>query len=284
MEESTNSAISRFMSGDKLYQKRARLALPILVRQANASQKIYYADLAREIKMPNPRNLDRVLGCVGDALIELQTIWNEDIPPIQGIVVNQQTDLPGDSVHFIREKLSPRDKEARCEEAFVKIFAYTKWQSILEEFGLLMLELPNPESGDSKTKHGQIAESEEHKRLKVFIANNPDIVGFRKSLAPGKTEVQLPSGDIPDVIFQNSKCRIVVEVKSRKSNENDIYRGIFQCVKYRSVLKACRSVELGNYEVNSILAIEGELTTDLIKIKNTLGVKVIENVKVHENS
>ena len=35
--------------GDKLYQVRARKALPILVRQAKAQQTITYTDLAIEL-------------------------------------------------------------------------------------------------------------------------------------------------------------------------------------------------------------------------------------------
>jgi alkylated DNA nucleotide flippase Atl1 len=52
---------SNILNGEKLYQKRAKTALPYLVRQAKAGQKIYYSDLAKEIGMPNPRNLNYVL-------------------------------------------------------------------------------------------------------------------------------------------------------------------------------------------------------------------------------
>jgi hypothetical protein len=50
--------VTTIMSGDKLYQERARRAMPILVRQALASQPIYYSDLAEELGMSNPRNLN----------------------------------------------------------------------------------------------------------------------------------------------------------------------------------------------------------------------------------
>ena len=38
--------------GDKLYQQRARMVLPILVRQAQADKPIYYSTLAQEVGMP----------------------------------------------------------------------------------------------------------------------------------------------------------------------------------------------------------------------------------------
>ena len=56
------------LSGDKLYQERARAALPLLVRQAEAATPIFYSSLARELGMPNPRNLNYVLGCIGQTL------------------------------------------------------------------------------------------------------------------------------------------------------------------------------------------------------------------------
>jgi len=54
--------VAETMEGNKLYQERARRAMPILVRQALAGETIYYQDLADELGMPNPRNLNFVLG------------------------------------------------------------------------------------------------------------------------------------------------------------------------------------------------------------------------------
>jgi hypothetical protein len=59
---------SKNMHGDKLYQRRARMALPLLVRQAHAGSKIFYADLAAELGMTNPRTLNYVLGSIGTTL------------------------------------------------------------------------------------------------------------------------------------------------------------------------------------------------------------------------
>ncbi len=64
--------ISEPLIGDKLYQKRARLTLPLLVRQAKAEEPITYENLASELGMPNPRNLNYVLGSIGKALCQSQ--------------------------------------------------------------------------------------------------------------------------------------------------------------------------------------------------------------------
>lgn len=53
--------IAELINGNKLYQIRAREALPLLVRQAHSAQTIFYSDLAAELKMPNPRNLNLFL-------------------------------------------------------------------------------------------------------------------------------------------------------------------------------------------------------------------------------
>ena len=54
---------AELLISDKLYVQRARIALPILVRQAKNGECIFYSNLAEEIGMPNPRNLNYVLTC-----------------------------------------------------------------------------------------------------------------------------------------------------------------------------------------------------------------------------
>lgn len=112
--------------------------MPILVRQASVSQKIYDSDLALELDMPNPRNLNYVLGEIGNSLLELSKTWNEKVPPIQCIVIKKNTELPGEGINW---------------------------------FGV------------------------------------------------GKTEYLFPSADTIDVLFENSKSGVGIEVKSKISNE-----------------------------------------------------------------
>ena len=55
------ATISESISSDKAYQVSARNAA-FLTRQAEASIQVYYSDLAKELGMPNPRNLNYMLG------------------------------------------------------------------------------------------------------------------------------------------------------------------------------------------------------------------------------
>ena len=275
--------IARNAPHEQLYQKRARAIFPILVRQAVAGQKISYGDLGKELNLHH-RVLRTPLGCIGDTLLELGEQWQDEIPPIQGLVVNQQTGLPGDNVnflrHFIGRRPDPRQKEAIVNAVLGEVFSYPKWSDVLEELGLSPPEPLSPQLVLSAGRRGGSAESDAHKRLKDYIANHPRVVKLNRSLAPGETEYRLPSGDVPDILFQSKRHHIAVEVKSHISDEADLMRGLFQCVKYRAILRARRSLDGGTYVADAILAIEGSLPKELIRVKNTLGVKVIENIQV----
>ena len=89
----STAKISEPISGDKAYQVRARAAFPLLVRQAQAGVPVFYSDLAEELGMPNPRNLNYVLGSIGQSLERLSKAWKTKVPPIQCLVVNKSTRL-----------------------------------------------------------------------------------------------------------------------------------------------------------------------------------------------
>ena len=281
MSEHRTLLVDMPISGDSLSQTRAQTILPILVRQAMARQKITYKNLGDEIGVHH-RALRYPLDCVGNTVLELGKRWSEEIPPIQTLVVNKGTGLPGKGVDFLRERVvTPREKEAIVEEKLVKVFSYPKWLDVLEPLGLSPAPPLDPHADEPPTDHrGGTAESEAHKRLKDYVARHPEAIKLGKSLAPGETEVVLPSGDKVDVLFRSAKVHIAIEVKSHISNEADMRRGLFQCVKYRALLRACRSLEGGSYEADALLALEGSFPKALIPVRNTLGVMVIENIRV----
>lgn len=252
--------ISPYLSGVKLYQERARAALPLLVRQAASSATIFYSDLAVELGMSNERNLNYVLGYVGDALESLSEDWKEKIPPIQCLVINKRDKMPGRGIGwFITKKEDFRKLPRREQRRLValelqKVFVYRKWSAVLKEFGLSPAKVNysrvmSEAKAIGATRESRAAsfggggESPEHRTLKQFVANHPEIVGLPAALAPGATEEPLQSGDKLDVFFRNGQESIAVEVKSRRSGEIDIVRGMFQCVKYQTVLEAQQSVD-----------------------------------------
>ncbi len=280
--------------GNKLYQKRAFRALPILVRQAKARQPIFYSDLADELGMPNPRNLNYVLGKIGHEmkLLNRRKIV-PDVPAIQCVVINRATGLPGEGFHgFIRDqkkfaKLNAEGKRAVLKEMLSDVFAFQDWDEVLAYYGMQPASPVNStgsiDRASKRTRYGRGGggEGEEHRRLKEAIHRNPgklDIVEvFRRN--EKKMERALPSQDTMDVSLMNDRDWIGIEVKGRSANETEVIRGLFQCIKYEALMFAELKSRQLDLRVRTILALGGEFPDNLIGLRNTLGVEVIDRLQ-----
>jgi hypothetical protein len=273
------------IEGDKLYKQRARAALPILVRQARAQEPINYTSLALELGMPNPRNLDYPLGTIGESLIQLGAEWNQKVPPLQCLVINKSTGLPGEGVEWGVPELKnfaampARVRRILVDQLLADIYAFGRWRSVLEA---LHLEEPAPAIPPpqlSMAGKGGGPESEAHIRLKNFTANNPSTLGLNNTYPRVKVEQRLPSGDCIDVFFENERESIAVEIKTANADPLEIVRGLFQCVKYQALLKAIANVEQSDRDRRAILAIGGLFPSHLIPLKNTLGIEIVDRLE-----
>lgn len=281
---STTAKIASPLGGDKLYQERARAALPLLIRQAAAAKPIFYSALAEELGMPNPRNLNYVLGSIGQAMVRLSKKWKTKVPPIQCLVVNKATGLPGEGIGWFlikKEdfgKLPLRRRREIVQAELQHIYAYPHWGEVLEELELDPAKIDFTNEVIKAAGGFGGGESAAHKCLKEYVAKNPHLVGLPKSTAEGTTEYGLPSGDFLDVSFKNNKSWVAVEVKSKLSDHADIVRGIFQCVKYQAVLDAVLLSESKSQDAHAILALEAMLPAHLRPLCNLLGVEVIDGL------
>lgn len=277
--------LAKDLWGDKTYQRRARVVLPLLVRQAEAGEKIYYSDLATEMGMTNPRTLNYPLGCVGGALASLSARWGEAVPPIQCIVVNKRDELPGEGIGWFMPRVEefrrlPRTRQRRLlEEALAGVFAYPRWREVLRE-----LRLPDPPSFDARMlceaaqMHGLSGgEGEAHRLLKEHVAQHPEIIGLATG-TEAEIECPLPSGDAVDVLFREGEGWHAAEVKPTSSSDADLVRGIFQCVKYRAVLEAWQASLGLPPGARAVLVLGGTLPTGLRPLRNRLGIETVENV------
>lgn len=284
MVRETSKLASPSIDGEKPYQKRARQALPLLVRQAKAEQPITYGDLAEELGIYNPRTLNYPLGTIGNALLALSSDWGVEVPPIQALVKNKSTGLPGSGVGYaapdakeFREASTKRRREI-VNLMLSKVYGFTRWDDVLRHFKLAPVTAPTAPRPARPIQDWAGGESPEHLALKRLVAANPWAVGLPRSCAPGETEFLFGSADAVDVLFRNGREWVGVEVKSARSGESDVARGLFQCVKYRALIEATQMAEQLPIKGRTLLALGGALPRGLVALRNTLGVEVIENV------
>jgi hypothetical protein len=273
---------------NKLYITRADKALPILVRQALVGQSITYQNLAQEIGMPNPRNLNMVLGYIGNRLIKLGKESNREIPPINCLVINKDTGLPGKGIgSFITKedfsRLTKSQKQGEVKRQLSRIFAYRDWYWVLEQFNLKPIKADVKQLLSQVKKYKVGGESPMHKKFKEYIARNPLVLGLTH-LEEGKTEYMLPSQDEIDVLFGDGDLKIGIEVKSKASDTADILRGLFQCVKYKYLLEAEQAVNGETPNCRVILVLQNSFPAELVSVKNVLGIEVMDKITITEEA
>ncbi|CAI8739441.1 hypothetical protein [Methylocaldum szegediense] len=207
--------------------------------------------------------------------------------PLINVLITRPNGIPGNGVagyladRYPKERLRNWDKLRENRKLKViqrereKIFNYKKWRNINKElFGNEALDnLRKPQGNEHdylNGGHGGEAESEEHKELKIWVSQDPRRIGLHRDFGLGKIEVRLQSGDEVDVVFSCGNSFRMIEVKSRRSSDEDFKRGIYQCVKYREVKKA----EHAPYEVDvqAILVTEAKLNQELRERARLLGV------------
>jgi hypothetical protein len=119
--------------------------------------------------------------------------------------------------------------------------------------------------------YGRGGEGPYHKALRLWTKANPGMVDKAFTNATTDTEVDLDSGDRIDVVYKLLDRTVVVEVKSRISNEIDLRRGVYQCVKYRAVRQAMDVRE--NTTVDALLVTESELPGEIAALVKLHGIR-----------
>ena len=177
-----------------------------------------------------------------------------DCPPLNVLLVAQKDRLPsagagaymanylnqpGLSTSGYRNRHRNRWRDA-FEAAAADVYAFEDWDQVyLEAFEEPLPASVVPEGHEEDgIPYGRHGEGSNHERLRLWIRDNPSevrpaYIGFRS-----ETEVVLDSADRVDVVFYGREETVALEVKSVDSNETDLRRGVFQCIKYRAVLEA----------------------------------------------
>lgn len=119
--------------------------------------------------------------------------------------------------------------------------------------------------------YGSGGEGPYHKALRLWIKDNPASVDIAFAAATTDTEVDLDSGDRIDVVYKLIDLTVVIEVKSRISNEVDLRRGVYQCVKYRAVRQAMDVRDTTSVE--ALLVTENELPGEIAALVKLHGIR-----------
>ncbi len=227
-----------------------------------------------------PLHIGHVAGSLMDQIWSIKLKIAREAPLINALVT-RSSGIPGNGIgnYFADrykiesyrnwKKIPSGKKKEIVNRERIKIMRYTDWEKLNKElFGSTALSKLRIRKGTeidgfspNGNNYGGPAESEEHKRLKNWVAAHPHEIGLRTSFVKRKTEHRLLSGDIVDVLFQDANEFVTVEVKSCRSNDEDFRRGIYQCVKYREVKEA----EQFPYKVKvtTLLVTERKLSSEL---------------------
>jgi hypothetical protein len=202
----------------------------------------------------------------GSLMEEIQEV-EPDAPLINVLVVNQTDGQPSKGAgsflaHRFREpRLAEKDAKLRypalwektVKKAADEVYSYpeAQWSALFERvFGKPLVndriksDRKKRHEGTEKDgiptgrKYGPGGEGPFHESLRLWVTDNPGAIKAAFTDASTETEVDLDSGDRVDVVYKMADRIVVLEVKSRISDEADLRRGVFQCVKYRAVRKA----------------------------------------------
>lgn len=265
----------------------AKRMIPVLIRWARSSwdKPHYYSNLSEAVGH-HTNQIGRIMAIIQDILDELSLRTQKAIPTLNGLVRNKKSGLPSDGFDYVIEKYSELSEDSKKGEVNkLNYMAHLyDWDWVLEELQLEPDMIYAPEELDKKRitlKHGYGGEGAEHKALKNYVQQNPERFGIKRVLH-SSTEKMLFSADRLDVYFETqSNKHIAVEVKPQTSPDEDVMRGIFQCVKYKAVMDAERVADYGNYDNEVILVIGGEMSMSNRQLASDLGIKYFDNVSIH---
>lgn len=282
---------------DRLARRGARYALALLLQHIRDGDEpfVTYGAIARllETKLKIPRVFPTHIGSVAGTMMDL--IEGEDAQaPLINALVTRPNGIPGKGFGGYYNRRIRREGERNWDklprgrklevvaEVRAEVRRYPGWEALYATlFGAAPPKTPKPKR--YKERDGKPAETDrpigegespEHKKLKDWAVKNPAALGLARAFK-GSPEKGLLSGDRIDVLFTDGESFVAVEVKSTLSTDDDLRRGVYQCVKYRAVVAAQECPV--SVAVRTMLLTERDLPDDLKTRARELGVLL----KVH---
>lgn len=256
----------------------ARQMIPVLISWAQERRSPqFYSTLTKTIGHSTPR-ISRQLGVIGSIIKRLNKESDANVPYLNTLLISKSSKRPGDGLGDVMEEYYSLSKEEKYDFAIKnnkKVYEYKKWPWVLKALGLLPFNGKTEEAIRKGSYRNGASEGPYHKALKEHILKHPnefDVFQIKEK----KNEHTLLSGDRLDVYFKlKDGKQVAVEVKSRISDDADILRGIYQCVKYKAVLAAECLAHGENADVDAFLVIENEMSEENRKTANMLSVRYI---------
>lgn len=231
----------------------------ILIQRSKIGRPITYGELAAELERlhglePKDRKTmyGPAVGAVGFAIQELGEQWGEKIPPLNLIVVQADTQLPGhgadEVVHYYFDDGGAgmaANREAYIQAAMAAVFDYgLKWDRVAQALGVDVLDAAHANTDEGSPIElptiptAYRPESAAHRALKAWVAAHSEWFEDYGAFEAGVNEHRLSSGDSLDAYFANGRESLAVEVKASNASESELMRGIYQAIKYRAVQRA----------------------------------------------
>lgn len=265
--------------------KHVMSSIPILTRWAKSGITTNtYGDLIKELGMTRFSGIGYVLGSIEDVMKALREKTGHNIPTLNALIRGKDG-LPSYGFEYVNKQypsMPAIDKKRLVDGMNKESVDYSNWDQVLQ---LLELKPSVVSSVKDETiiRNGKTygsGEGPKHKALKEYVCAHPETIGIR-NVVKSDMEYILLSGDRLDVYFElKDGTRIAVEVKSSISPDDDILRGLYQCVKYKAVLEAENKVHCCIGNTRSLIVIEGHLSESNQQVKDSLGVCVIEGLKI----
>lgn len=260
-------------------RKIVQAIAPVLIYWAKTGQTHHtYGDLSAAIGRPNFHRLGHSLGMLQSVIEELSATSRQKIPTLNCLVKNKREGIPSNGFKFVWRKYDMLDdvgKSLLIEGMISEAIQYPDWDWVLVQLELSPYSpFTDEDTATIKSSADKYCggEGKAHKELKEYIYNHPNAIGL-KNIVRAKNEQLLPSGDKLDVYFELADGTIVgVEVKSSISDDADITRGIFQCVKYKAILEALKMIDSKVHEIKVIYITARKLSDVHHQLMSTLSV------------
>jgi hypothetical protein len=181
--------------------------------------------------------------------------------------------------------MSEEERNAYAQQAIEAVLSYDGWDRAGKYLGLELADLDDgsADRGDPipppDPKHFATGpETDGHKALKAWVVEHPEVFKAHGTFERGDTEQGLSSGDRLDVLFDNGRTRLAVEVKAKDAHDAEVQRGVYQCIKYRATLRAMQLAATMPPNAQAVLVLERKPSRNVVNLAMRLSV-VIMNVE-----